>query len=60
MRFVKPLDSKLLHKIFRKYKYILTVEDGCLLGDLAVLLLNLCQIIIIKTILKTWYTRQNN
>ena len=32
MRFVKPLDSELLHKIFRKYKYILTVEDGCLLG----------------------------
>ena len=32
MRFVKPLDSELLHKILRKYKYILTVEDGCLLG----------------------------
>ncbi len=32
MRFVKPLDEKLLHKIFRKYKKVITVEDGCLKG----------------------------
>lgn len=32
MRFAKPLDEKLLHSIFRKYKYIITVEDGCILG----------------------------
>jgi 1-deoxy-D-xylulose-5-phosphate synthase len=32
MRFVKPLDEKLLHQIFSKHKYIITVEDGCLKG----------------------------
>ena len=32
MRFAKPLDEKLLHSIFKKYKYIITVEDGCLQG----------------------------
>lgn len=32
MRFVKPLDEKLLHKILNKYSRIITVEDGCLQG----------------------------
>jgi 1-deoxy-D-xylulose-5-phosphate synthase len=32
MRFAKPLDEKLLHEIFSKYKKIVTVEDGCLQG----------------------------
>ena len=32
MRFVKPLDEKLLHKIFKKFDTIITVEDGCLNG----------------------------
>lgn len=32
MRFVKPLDEKLLHKIFSSYKKIITVEDGCIQG----------------------------
>jgi 1-deoxy-D-xylulose-5-phosphate synthase len=32
MRFVKPLDENLLHHIFKTYKYILTIEDGCLPG----------------------------
>ncbi len=32
MRFVKPLDEELLHKIFAKFPKILTVEDGCLQG----------------------------
>jgi 1-deoxy-D-xylulose-5-phosphate synthase len=32
MRFVKPLDEALLHKIFSKFSKILTVEDGCLQG----------------------------
>ena len=32
MRFVKPLDEELLHKVFKKYSKILTVEDGCLQG----------------------------
>ena len=29
MIFVKPLDELLLHNICKKFKYILTVEDGC-------------------------------
>ena len=32
MRFIKPLDEKLLHIIFKKYKAIITVEDGILTG----------------------------
>jgi 1-deoxy-D-xylulose-5-phosphate synthase len=32
MRFVKPLDTELLHEIFSKYKKIITVEDGCVQG----------------------------
>ena len=30
MRFVKPLDEKLLHKICRKFNAIITIEDGCI------------------------------
>tara|TARA_Y100001933_G_scaffold93049_1_gene93798 strand:+ start:6946 stop:8886 length:1941 start_codon:yes stop_codon:yes gene_type:complete len=29
MRFVKPIDEGLLHKIFKKFDKILTIEDGC-------------------------------
>lgn len=32
MRFVKPLDEEMLHDIFKNYKYVITVEDGCLQG----------------------------
>ena len=32
MRFVKPLDEKLLHQIFKKFDKIITVEDGCIQG----------------------------
>ncbi len=32
MRFVKPLDVELLHKICKKFKRLITVEDGCLQG----------------------------
>lgn len=32
MRFVKPLDEKLLHEVFKNFKRIVTVEDGCLMG----------------------------
>jgi len=32
MRFVKPLDEKLLHVVFKKYKSIVTVEDGTIKG----------------------------
>lgn len=32
MRFVKPLDTELLHTIFSKFKKIITIEDGCIMG----------------------------
>lgn len=32
LRFVKPLDEKLLLEVFSNYKKIITVEDGCLQG----------------------------
>ncbi len=32
MRFVKPLDEKLLHQIFEKHSKVITVEDGCIQG----------------------------
>ena len=32
MRFVKPLDGDLLHEVFSKFKKVVTVEDGCLMG----------------------------
>ncbi|MRI00906.1 1-deoxy-D-xylulose-5-phosphate synthase [Kriegella sp. EG-1] len=32
MRFAKPLDSSLLHKVFKNYSSIITIEDGCKIG----------------------------
>ncbi len=32
MRFVKPLDTGLLHKIMGKFKKVITVEDGTIVG----------------------------
>jgi 1-deoxy-D-xylulose-5-phosphate synthase len=32
MRFVKPLDEELLHQIFSRFKRVITVEDGCIMG----------------------------
>ena len=32
MRFIKPLDEKLLHTIFKKYEVIITIEDGVIAG----------------------------
>ena len=34
MRFVKPLDEGLLHKIFRKFDKIITLENGTIVGGL--------------------------
>ena len=34
MRFAKPLDSILLHEVFGKFKQIITVEDGCIVGGI--------------------------
>jgi len=35
MRFLKPVDKDLLHKIFKKYDQIITLEDGVITGGLA-------------------------
>ena len=32
MRFLKPLDEKLLHEVFGRYTHILTIEDGTTTG----------------------------
>jgi 1-deoxy-D-xylulose-5-phosphate synthase len=32
MRWVKPLDEELLHEVGRKYKTIVTAEDGMISG----------------------------
>jgi 1-deoxy-D-xylulose-5-phosphate synthase len=34
MIFLKPLDTELLHEIFRKFNKIVTVEDGTIIGGL--------------------------
>ena len=34
IRFVKPLDSELLHEVFSNYNKVITVEDGCLMGGM--------------------------
>ncbi len=32
MRFVKPIDQVMLHEVFTKFKHVITVEDGCIMG----------------------------
>jgi 1-deoxy-D-xylulose-5-phosphate synthase len=32
MRFVKPLDELMLHEVFSKFKKVITVEDGTVMG----------------------------
>ena len=34
IRFVKPLDEKLLHEVFKNYRKVITVEDGCIQGGM--------------------------
>jgi 1-deoxy-D-xylulose-5-phosphate synthase len=34
MRFAKPIDETLLHEVASKFKQIITVEDGCLMGGM--------------------------
>ncbi|QEC54093.1 1-deoxy-D-xylulose-5-phosphate synthase [Anseongella ginsenosidimutans] len=34
MRFVKPLDETLLHEVFKEFKKVVTVEDGCIMGGM--------------------------
>lgn len=32
LRFAKPLDESLLHEVFKTYRNVITLEDGCLMG----------------------------
>ncbi|KGN74868.1 1-deoxy-D-xylulose-5-phosphate synthase [Porphyromonas macacae] len=34
MVFIKPLDEDLLHHVAKRYKHIITVEDGCITGGM--------------------------
>lgn len=34
LRFAKPLDQELLHEVFKKYKKIITLEDGSIIGGI--------------------------
>jgi 1-deoxy-D-xylulose-5-phosphate synthase len=34
LRFVKPLDANLLHEVFKNYRHVITIEDGCLQGGM--------------------------
>ena len=34
LRFLKPIDSELLHEIFKQFSNIVTVEDGTIIGGL--------------------------
>ncbi|MBA3900917.1 MAG: 1-deoxy-D-xylulose-5-phosphate synthase [Bacteroidetes bacterium] len=34
MRFAKPIDTMLLHEVFKNFDKIITVEDGCIVGGM--------------------------
>lgn len=34
MRFAKPIDEMLLHEVFGKFKHVVTIEDGCIMGGM--------------------------
>ena len=34
MRFAKPIDEMLLHEVFGKFTYVITIEDGCIQGGM--------------------------
>jgi 1-deoxy-D-xylulose-5-phosphate synthase len=34
MRFAKPIDEELLHEVFSKFKKVITVEDGTIVGGM--------------------------
>jgi 1-deoxy-D-xylulose-5-phosphate synthase len=43
MRFVKPLDEELLHRIFEKFDHIITIEDGTIVGGFGSAILEFAQ-----------------
>lgn len=34
LRFAKPLDHEMLHELFRKFKRVITIEDGTIVGGI--------------------------
>jgi 1-deoxy-D-xylulose-5-phosphate synthase len=32
MRYIKPIDGEMLHHVFGKFRRVITLEDGCLMG----------------------------
>ncbi len=32
MRFVKPLDNEILHRVFKEFESVITIEDGTVIG----------------------------
>jgi 1-deoxy-D-xylulose-5-phosphate synthase len=34
MRFVKPIDEILLHEVFSKFKKVITIENGAIMGGM--------------------------
>lgn len=34
LRFVKPIDTAMLHEVFTRFDKVITVEDGCLMGGM--------------------------
>jgi 1-deoxy-D-xylulose-5-phosphate synthase len=34
MRFLKPIDGEILHEVFKKFKKVITIEDGAIIGGL--------------------------
>jgi len=53
MRFVKPLDEALLHKVFKSYKTIITVEDGTITGGFGTAILEFAAMNNYKNTIKT-------
>lgn len=52
LRFIKPLDEKLLHTIFKTYKYIITVEDNSIKGGFGSAILEFAAVNNYKNIIK--------
>lgn len=54
MRFIKPLDKNLLHSIFKKYKVIITIEDGTIKGGFGSAILEFASFNNYKNSIKTF------
>ncbi|MGV6829110.1 MAG: 1-deoxy-D-xylulose-5-phosphate synthase [Flavobacteriales bacterium] len=54
MRFIKPIDKNLLHSIFKKYKVIITIEDGTIKGGFGSAILEFASFNNYKNSIKTF------